>query len=183
MDKVTLEVLTELEKTSKNFWNVSVQTANFLSILIKSTNRKSVLEIGTSNGYSGIWLAKALKETGGKMTTLEFWDKRLSVAVDNFTKCGVNDIITPKLGSACDIIPTLCETFDFVFVDANKGEYIKYYDLFLPKLSSHAIIAADNVHSHREKVQPFIDKITANSDFQVQILDLPDGLLLAYKLT
>jgi len=183
MDDITQEVLAKLEETSKEFWNVSVQTANFLSILIKATNRKSALEIGTSNGYSGIWLAKALKTTGGKLTTIEFWDKRLSVAVENFTKCGVNDIITPKLGSACDILPELDDKFDFVFIDANKGEYVKYYDLILPKLLPNAIIAADNVHSHREKVRPFLDKIAANSDFQSQILDLPDGLLLAYKLS
>jgi len=182
MDEITQRVLAELEETSKDFWNVSKQTANFLSILIKSTKRKNALEIGTSNGYSGIWLAKALKETGGKLTTIEFWDKRLNVAVENFKKCGVNDIITPKLGSACDILPDLEDNFDFVFIDANKGEYIKYYDLILPKLLPNAIIAADNVHSHREKVRPFLDKIADNKDFQSQILDLPDGLLLAYKL-
>ena len=182
MDDTTLQVLAELEKTAKNFWNVSSQTANFLSILIKSTKRKNALEIGTSNGYSGIWLAKALKETGGHLTTIEFWDKRLSVAIENFKKCSVDDIVTPKLGSACDIIPTLDEKFDFVFIDANKGEYVQYYDLLLPKLAKNTIIAADNIHSHREKVQPFIDKIENNKDFQTQILDLPDGLLLAYKL-
>ena len=183
MDETTVGILHDLEQTAKEFWNVSVQTANFLSILIKATDRKNVLELGTSNGYSAIWQAKALKTTGGHLTTIEFWDKRLSVACENFKKCGVDDIITPKLGSACDVIQTLNEKYDLVFIDANKGEYIKYYELLLPRLTSHAIIAADNIHSHREKVQPFIDAISANSDFQTQILDLPDGLLLAYKLS
>jgi len=180
-DEYTERVLADLEKTSKNFWNVSRQTANFLNILIKSTQRKSVLEIGTSNGYSGIWLGKALEVTGGHLTTIEFWENRLSVATENFKKCGLTNI-TPKLGSACEVIQTLTDEFDFVFIDANKGEYIKYYNLLLQKLSKHAIIVADNVHSHREKVKPFLEAISANNDFQTQILDLPDGLLIGYKL-
>ena len=182
MDKTTNEVLVELEKTAHDFWNISRQTANFLSILIKSTNTKNVLEIGTSNGYSGIWLAKALKVTGGRLITVEFWDKRLCVAQENFKKCGVDDIITTKLGSACDILPTLDEKFDLVFIDANKSEYIKYFDIIHPKLSKGGLIAADNVTSHAEKVQPFVEKISSHPEYQTQILDLPAGLLLALKL-
>ena len=181
MDNITQEVLSNLEKTAHDFWNISRQTANFLSILIKATNSKNILEIGTSNGYSGIWIAKALKVTGGKLTTIEFWDKRLCLAEENFKKCGVDDIITTKLGSACDILPTLNENFDFVFIDANKSEYIKYFDIIHPKLNKGGIIAADNITSHAEKVQPFVDKISSHSEYQAQILDLPAGLLLALK--
>ena len=182
MDEQTRNVLNKLEETSKDFWNISRQTANFLSILIKSVNAQNILEIGTSNGYSGIWLAKALKVTGGKLTTVEFWDKRLVLAKENFKICGVEDIITTKLGSACDILPILDEEFDFVFIDANKSEYIKYFDIIHPKLKKGGIIAADNVLSHAEKVKPFVDKISNHPEYQAQVLDLPAGLLLAIKL-
>ena len=80
----TKKVLLELEKTRKDFWNIDRATANFLNMLIKIHNSKNVLEVGTSNGYSGIWIADALKHTGGKLTTIEFWDKRRSVAHENF---------------------------------------------------------------------------------------------------
>jgi len=178
------EVLTELEKTQKQFWNIARETANFLSILIKTAKTKNMLEIGTSNGYSGIWFGLALKETQGHLTTIEFWDKRQNVAIENFKKTGVNDIITPKLGSAFPIMQKMYEDgekFDFIFIDANKKEYIEYFELADKMLVDGGIIAADNVLSHEEKVKPFVEKISNNPHYQVQILDLPAGLLLARK--
>lgn len=180
------EVLIELEKTSDKFWNISRVSANFLNMLIKIAGSKSALEIGTSNGYSGVWLAKALKVTGGHLTTIEFWDNRQNMAIENFKKCEVEDVITTKLGSAMDILPKLAEDgleLDFVFIDANKGEYVKYFDLIDPMLKKGGIIAADNITSHPEKVAPFVEKISSDPDYQVEILDLPAGMLIAYKMT
>lgn len=176
------ELLEELEKTSEQFWNISPVSANFLNMLIKISGAKNVLEIGTSNGYSAIWFAKALKPIGGHLTTIEFWDNRQNMAIENFKKCEVDDVITTELGSALEILPTLEENFDFVFIDANKGEYVKYFDLLSPKLKKGAIIAADNITSHAKKVEPFVTKIQSDPDYQVEILDLPAGMLLAYKL-
>lgn len=182
MNTTTINTLKKLEKTSKDFWNIANETANFLNMLIKISKAKEVLEIGTSNGYSAIWLAHALKETGGHLTTIEFWDNRQSMAIENFKKCGVDDIITTKLGSALTILQNdFNRKIDFAFIDANKGEYLKYFELIHPILNSGGIIAADNVLSHAEKVKPFVDTIKNHPDYQVEILDLPAGLLLAYK--
>lgn len=183
-DATTLEVLTELEKTQHQFWNISRVTAKFLHTLIRSAKSQHVLEIGASNGYSGIWLAKALKETGGHLTTIEFYDKRLDVAKANFEKCGVADIITPIQGSACMILEYLPEDFeiDFAFIDANKSEYIKYFNLIHPHLKAGGIIACDNVLSHKDKCKPFIDAINAHSDYENTVLKLPAGLSLAKKI-
>ena len=130
----TLNLLSELDKTREDFWNVDNGSANFLSILIKINNSKNALEIGTSNGYSTIWLANALKTTGGKLTTIEFWDNRLNVAIENFKKAGVENIIESRLGQAVMILEEMAYSknpplFDFVFIDANKSEYIKYFKL------------------------------------------------------
>lgn len=184
MDTVTEKVLENLEKTQKDFWNISRDTANFLNMLIKATNRKNMLEIGTSNGYSGIWFSKALKENGGCFTTIEYYDKRLDVAKANFETCGVSDVVTTLKGSAVDILEDMDkeQEFDMVFIDANKSEYIKYFELTDKMLKKGGIIAADNITSHAEKVQTFIDAIESDSRYQVQILNLPAGLLLAYKL-
>lgn len=183
MDETSSRVLEELEKTQKNFWNIPRKTGVILNMFIKMMDAKSVLEIGTSNGYSGIWLAKALKETGGHLTTVEFYEKRQSVAIENFKTCGVNDIVTPIQGSACTILEYMDPNikFDFVFIDANKGEYIKYFELVKPHLTQKAMIAADNITSHAEKVQPFVDAIDRDTEFQYEILDLPGGLLVAYR--
>lgn len=179
------ELLAELEITQKDFWNISRQTANFLNMLIKISGAKNVVEVGTSNGYSGCWIAKALKQKGGHLTTIEYYEKRIVLAQEHFKKCEVDDIITIKQGSACDVLEELCshEDFevDFAFIDANKGEYIKYFETIDKKLKSGGIITADNITSHPEKVADFVEKVKSDPRYQVEILDLPAGLLVARK--
>lgn len=183
LDETTNNIMAELEATQKQFWNIPRQTGVMLNMFIKMMNSESALEIGTSNGYSGLWLSKALKTTGGHLTTIEFYEKRQSVAIENFEKCGVDDIITPIQGSAIMILENLPpeQKFDFVFVDANKQEYIKYFNLIKPHLTQKCMIAADNILSHAEKVKPFVDAIDADDEFQYEILELPGGLLVAYR--
>lgn len=183
-DPITQNTLKELEKTQKEFWNISRVTAEFLYNLIVDSKSKNVIEIGTSNGYSGIWLGKALKKTGGKLTTIEFYDKRLDVAKENFKKCGIIDIITPRQGDAATILEYLPQDFevDFVFVDAAKREYIKFFHLIAPHLKVGGYIACDNVISHANKVQDFLDEINANPNYENVVLPLPAGLSLAKKL-
>ena len=172
-----------MEKTQKDFWNIPRKTAVLLNTFIKMMGVKSALEIGTSNGYSGIWIAKALKKTGGKLTTIEYYEKRQSVAIENFKKCGVNDIVRPLQGSACEVIESFSsdDKFDFVFIDANKREYVKYFELIKPHLTEKALVVADNITSHAEKVQTFIDAVDADDDFQYEIVEVPGGILVAYK--
>ena len=183
MDDVTAGILAELEKTQKEFWNVPRKTGILLNTFIKMMNAKSVLEIGTSNGYSGLWLSKALKETGGRLTTIEFYDKRQSIAIENFKTCGVMDIVRPLQGSACEILESLDESekFDFVFIDACKKEYVKYFELVKPHLTQKAMIVADNIISHSEKVQDCIAAVDADEEFQYAIVEVPGGILTAYR--
>ena len=183
LDKTTENVMAELEKTQKEFWNIARETGVMLNMFIKMMGVKNALEIGTSNGYSGLWLAKALKTTGGHLTTIEFYEKRQSIAIENFKTCGVDDIITPLQGSAIMILENLPEDkkFDFIFIDANKQEYIKYFNLIKPHLTPKCMITADNILSHAQKVQPFVDAISEDDEFQYEILNLPAGLLVAYR--
>ena len=183
MDSKTIDVLSNLEVTAEKFWNVSRQSANFISMLIKIMNAKNVLELGTSNGYSSLWIADALKETGGHLTTIEFWEKRQCLAREYFEYCGLSDVATFKIGQAYDIIMNELqdEKYDLVFIDANKQEYIKFFEAVHPLLKKGGVILADNITSHAKKVEPFVQAISSHPEYQVQILDLPDGLLMAYK--
>ncbi|MCQ2739154.1 MAG: O-methyltransferase [bacterium] len=183
-DIVTKNKMSELEKTQKDFWNISPETGCLINMFIKMINAKSALEIGTSNGYSGIWIAKALKQTGGKLTTIEYYEKRQKMAIENFKLCQVFDIIRPLQGDACSIIEAFSqdEKFDFVFIDANKSEYIKYFNLVKKHLADKALIIADNITSHPQKVQSFIDAVDADNDFQYEIIEIGGGFLIAYKI-
>lgn len=188
-DETTEKVLKELEKTRTDFWNLDRQSANFLNTLIKINNSKNVLEIGTSNGYSGIWILKALKETKGKLTTIEFWEKRQSVARKNFEICVPDVLVEPKIGSAIVILEDILdeikkgkrEKYDFVFIDANKKEYIAYFNLIHQMLKENGIILADNILSHYEKVQDYVETLFENAQYQSQILDLGAGMMLSRK--
>lgn len=188
-DKTTENILVELEKTRTDFWNLDRQSANFLNTLIKINNSKNVLEIGTSNGYSGIWILKALKETQGKLTTIEFWEKRQSVARENFKTCCPEVLVEPKIGSAIVILEDLLDEikqgkrqkFDFVFIDANKKEYIQYFKLIDEMLTDKGVILADNILSHYEKVEDYVNLLFERKDYQSQILDLGTGMMLSRK--
>ncbi len=183
MDSRTIEILDKLEKTQDEFWNISHQTGNFINMLIKLMKAKNVLELGTSNGYSGLWIADALKTTNGKLTTIEFWEKRQCLAREYFEYCGFSDIVNFKTGQAYDIIKTeIKEMFDLVFIDANKQEYLSFFEVVHPLLNKGGVILADNIISHAKKVEPFVNAISNHKEYQVQILDLPDGLLMAYKV-
>ena len=184
-DPETQKTLEELEKTQRQFWNIPRVTGEFLNLLIRTAKSKNALELGTSNGYSGIWLGKALKETGGKLTTVEFYEKRIKPARENFEKCGVLDIITTLEGPAIKILEYMKEDekFDFVFIDANKSETLKYFELIHPHLVKGGFLAVDNVISHEQKVKPYIDEINSRPDYENVVLTLPAGLSLARKLS
>lgn len=185
-DKETANVLLELEETIQDFWNVDRPSANFLNLLIQIKNVQSALEIGTSNGYSSIWLAKALKKTGGKLTTLEYWQKRMDLALLNFKKTNVDDIITPIVGDAIEILADMNKKrsmeFDFIFVDANKAEYIQYFNSFDPLLKKGGVIVADNILSHYKKTKDYVETLLNQPNYQSQLLDFDAGMLLSYKL-
>ncbi len=184
MDNNTALLLDKLEATSEEFWNISHQTGNFISMLIKAANIKNVLELGTSNGYSALWIAGALKYTNGHLTTIEFWEKRQCLAREYIKNCGLSEYVTFKIGQAYDIIRDELqnECYDLVFIDANKQEYASFFEVVHPILKKGGIMLADNVLSHAKKVKPFVDLVSNHSEYQCQILDLPDGLLMAYKL-
>lgn len=184
MNEKTIKLLHELEKTQKQFWNIAPETANFISILIKKMKPVSLVEIGTSNGYSAMWIADAIKynDNGGHLTTIEFYEERQSVAKTYFEATGLADVITPLQGPAIDILNGLNEVFDMAFIDANKSQYIDYFNILDKKMNKGAVILADNVLSHEEKVKPFVDTIMSSDIWQAEILPLPAGLLMAVKV-
>ncbi len=190
-DKTTEEILSNLEKTKNSFWNLDRECANFLNTLIKIKNAKNVLEIGTSNGYSGIWILEALKETKGKLTTVEYWEKRQSVARANFSKCVPEVYAESKIGAAVIVLEDMLdeikqnkrEKFDFVFIDANKKEYIEYFELIDKMINKGSVILADNILTHYKKVEDYVNALFNNPSYQSQILPFGAGMMLSYKIS
>ena len=125
--------------------NVPEADGQALHDIVVEHGYKRALEIGTSNGYSGMWIGWALSKTGGKLITVEIDRGRHDEAVDYFRKAGLAEIIDAQLGNAHDIVPALPGPFDFVFCDADKDWYENYLKAVLPKLEVGGCFAAHNV--------------------------------------
>jgi predicted O-methyltransferase YrrM len=176
-------VLRRLEKTAKQFTNISSENGGFLSILIKSANTKSVLEVGTSNGYSAIWFAAALKETGGRLTTIEIDPKRAEMAEANLRDAGLDSLVEIRVGDALEEIARCDGVFDFVFIDAEKEEYLSYLKAALPKIRRGGLIAADDTILLRDHMRDYVDFVFNTPMLQSVDLPLDDGVILSYKAT
>ncbi|MBI3664986.1 MAG: O-methyltransferase [Acidobacteria bacterium] len=180
--KEILDHLSHMRATEKGMMNVASKEGEYLSELVKKLKAHRALEIGTSNGYSGVWLAMGLRETGGKLLTLDIDEGRRSLALKNFKATGLDDVIESRLGDALKIIPTLEGPFDLVFIDAWKPDYKKYLDMTLPLVRSGGVIAAHNVESHPQDMQDFLLAIRTNPQLRTEIVKLgPGGLSISYK--
>jgi len=188
-DADTEKILSNLEKTQKSFWNLDRYCANFLYELVLMKNAQHVLEIGTSNGYSGIWILKALEETKGTLTTIEFWEKRQRIARENFAHLNLDKIAEPKIGSAIVVLEDLADEinknkrkqYDFVFIDANKKEYLDYFKLVDKMLLKGGVIVADNILSHKEKTIRYVENLFSNKAYSSDILEIGAGMMLSVK--
>jgi len=182
MQKRLVELLKNLEATKDIYWNIDSKTGQFLNLLIKHFKCKNVLEIGTSNGYSGIWMAEALAKTKGHLYTIESHKKeRFGLATDNFKKAKLSKYITQILGHAPEVIPKTPKTFDLIFLDATKYEYPDYLKTIIPRTKKGAIIIADNVISHKKELQPFLKNIRKLKNFSSYEFPLGKGILLAVR--
>jgi len=166
-----------------------------LELLVKLLQPKVILEIGTYTGYSGICLARGLGKNG-RLITLDINDELETMVRGFFKKSGIQDRIDYRLGNALDIIPTLEGNFDMVFIDADKANYIKYFDLVVDRVNPGGIILADNVlwsgkilveegKKPDKDTQVILDyNLMVQNDSRVENVLLPirDGLMLARKL-
>ncbi len=184
------DLLAELEAESGKYWNVPRTTARFLSEMLIFTHslypaEMNVLEIGTSNGYSGIWFAATLAslKEGGKLYTIESHDERFKLAGENFKRSGLDDYIVQVKGHAPEIIlqkgRSFWPVFDMVFIDATKMEYKSYFDEVLLLMRSGGLIVADNCLSHFNELGEFFDYLNFKK-YRHYLLPIDNGLLLIY---
>jgi predicted O-methyltransferase YrrM len=163
-----------------------------LELFSKMIAPKTILEIGTFTGFSALCLAKGLTDDG-KLITLELREEDAAIAKKYFVKAGMDAKIELHVGDALQIIPTLQENWDLVFIDADKVNYINYYELTLPSLKSGGWILADNVLFHGEvleenikgknaiAIHAFNEYVKNDDQIEKAMLTIRDGLLLIQK--
>jgi len=145
--------------------NVPIEDGRLLRLVTEAVGAKHVVEIGTSNGYSGIWLSLALQKTGGKLTTHEINAERAALARENFKKAGVDGSITLVEGDAHENVTKIKEPIDVVFIDADKEGYTDYLNKLLPLVRPGGVILAHNINP-RMADPKYIEAITTNPDLE-----------------
>jgi caffeoyl-CoA O-methyltransferase len=165
------KILTTLEEMRQGprFANVSPTDGRLLRMLTESVNAKTVVEIGTSTGESGVWFALALRSTGGHLYTHDIDKGRADIAQENFKKAGVDDLITIILGDAHETVKQYKDPIDLLFLDADKEGYIDYLEKLLPLVRPGGLIVAHNMNT-RMADPNYVKAITTNPDLETLVL-------------
>ena len=167
-------------------------TGMFYNILLQTIKAKKVLEIGMSTGYSTMWFAEAVSKNDGKVISIDQDEKKINRAKTNFTNAELTNFIEIIHGNALDIISKIkkdhksFESFDFVFIDADKERYIQYFDEVLPLVKKGGLIAADNIlfpEKFQKYTKPYVDHVKKNPNVKTVTIPLDNGEELSLKLS
>jgi predicted O-methyltransferase YrrM len=180
-DLVTL--LREIKAADTDQLAVSEADGRFLRVMAASSGAKQALEIGAAFGYSAIWIGLGLRQTGGHLTTIEYDAARARKAADNIRRAGLSDVVTVVAGDGFVEVPKLTGTFDFVFLDAWKRDYKRFFDLVFPRLTPRGLFLAHNVVNKQTEMRDFLGTIQNNPAlFTAIVTPSGEGMSVSYKL-
>jgi predicted O-methyltransferase YrrM len=168
---------------ARRMLNLERNTAELMQVLVLSSGRKRILEIGTSNGYSAIWLGATLRAIPGaqSLTTIERDPEKVRQARGNIADAGLNDAVAVHEGSATEIVATLPGPFDCVFFDADRVSAPEQLRLLLSKLERDVLLLADNVLSHPGEVVGYLQEFERLPEFVTTTVTVGKGLHIAYR--
>ena len=166
-------ILSVLDEIKRGPWMANVATLHgrLLRILTEAIDAKHVVEIGTSNGYSGLWICLGLQATGGKLITHEIDPEKAALAQANFKRAGVEHMVTIVLGDAHATVTRIKDPIDLLFIDADKPGYLDYLNKLLPLVRPGGLILADNM-SQPKPSPDFIKAITTNPNLETIFLNM-----------
>ncbi len=156
-------------------------TGRFLALLAASAPPGQVVEIGTSAGYSTLWLALACRATGRSLTTFEVLPEKIALAKETFALAGVDDVVTLVAGDARSHLPAMAG-IGFCFLDAEKEVYADCYEAVVPRLVSGGLLVADNAVSHQDALRPILDRAQTDPRVDALIVPLGKGELICRKI-
>ena len=166
--------------------NTTPGDAMMLRILVESSGAKRGIEVGSASGFGAINMGIAFEKTGGHLYTLEIDPKSAEVCRDNLQKVGLENTVTCILGDALKTLPTLEGEYDFIFIDALKQDYMKYFKSVEAKLKPGSVIVADNVIQSARAMRDFLDYIQNSPDYDTVIIrssmEKNDGMSVSYKI-
>jgi predicted O-methyltransferase YrrM len=169
------------EDRRQKMLNLEPQTAQFISFLARSSKRTRILEIGTSNGYSTCWLAWAMSQTGGHVTSIDREQEKHALADANLRRAGLREMAELRCGDATEVVASLPGPFDCVFFDADRYSAPAQLAELLPKLTPDVLLLADNTLSHPVEIAGYLTAVQALPDFEHMVIPVGKGLSVAYR--
>jgi predicted O-methyltransferase YrrM len=162
--------------------NITRDTGEFLGVLVRATMARNVLEIGTSNGYSTLWLAAAAGTINGHVATVELSESKLALAADNFKRSGLGHLITQIHGEAGQVLEaTPAGSVDLLFLDSERSEYALWWPHLKRALRPGGLLVVDNATSHAAEMAPLIALVAADAGFTTCTVPVGNGEFLATK--
>ena len=162
--------------------NITRDTGEFLAVLVRATTARRVLEIGTSNGYSTLWLADAAKGIGGFVRTVEFAEDKIGLASANFARSGLSPFITLVHDDAGRFLQRSDQSgYDLIFLDSERSEYSGWWPQLRRVLRPGGLLIVDNATSHVEQMAPFVALVMADTEFATCLVPVGKGEFLAVK--
>lgn len=182
-DEARRNLIKEFQRTGLN---TTPEDAMLLRILAESRNAQRGIEVGSATGFGAINMGVVFERTGGHLYTLEIDPKMVKACRENVEKMGLEKSVTCIEGDALKTLPALEGEFDFVFIDAVKKDYFKYFKLIEPKLKPGAVIVADNVIKSADAMKDYLDYIQTSPDYDTVIIrasnEKGDGMAITYKI-
>ena len=164
------------------FRNVEPETAEMLGVLVRARAAPRVLEIGTSNGYSTIWLADAVQATNGSLVSLEIDPARTALAREHLARAGLEDVADLRTADAGQALAAFADdAFDVVFLDAERPAYPGYWPGLVRTLAPGGLLAVDNVLSHAAEVEAFRGIVAADERVTPALVPIGAGVLLVVR--
>ena len=162
--------------------NITRDTGEFLAVLVRATLARRVLEIGTSNGYSTLWLASAARAIGGSVTTVEKSPYKIDLSAANFARSGLASYISQVHDDAGRLLEHSAESaFDMIFLDSERPEYPGWWPSLRRVLRPGGLLVVDNATSHPVEIAPFVALVKADADFVSSLVPVGNGEFLAVK--
>jgi len=168
------KLLAEIKAKDEGKLAVSEEDGRFLRVLIASGGSRRALEIGGASGYSAIWMGMALRDTGGRLVTIEYDPVRAKELTENIRRAGLAEVVQVVAGDAFQQIPKVQGTFDFVFLDAWKRDYKRFFELVYPRLDKGGLFVAHNVVNKRSEMEDFLDVVQKHPSLWTTIVS-PSG--------
>jgi len=162
--------------------NITRDTGEFLAVLVRAARARRILEVGTSNGYSTLWLAEAAKALGGTVTTVERSPAKVALALETFSRSGLGGVISLRHEDAGVVLArSEADAYDLVFLDSERTEYPGWWPQLRRALRPGGLLVVDNATSHPEQMAPFIALVEADPGFTTCLATVGKGEFMAAK--